>query len=225
MFGQNTTIGQALQRLARFAKQMGHRCFNLVEVAIPFRDLVEMKFRQMFLSLESLLAGPALPDLLQEEVPFSFMPITGRRLGAEIAEGIAGQRPSLQVPAAGLSIRTADPLAVLLLQSGHGRLAVHGCEQFQPEAVQAEQRQMIIQRRQPPFVGGVLIRHHVGHSPGPKLQQVVGQLERFLDRYGRFHELFTPYHRKPRSVPRNGPGRNVLYAPEATTVKPWYGVH
>ena len=50
---------------------------------------------------------------------------------------------------------------------------------------------MIVQWRQPPFLGGMLIRHHVGHSPGPKLQQIVGQLERFLDRCGRFHELFT----------------------------------
>src|SRR5437867_1597973 len=204
---------------------MRHRRFNLVEVAIPLRDLVEVKFRQMPLSLKSLLTGPTFPDLLQEEVPFGSVPITGRGLGAKITEGIAGQRPSFQVPAASLSIRTTDPLAVLLLQGGYGRLAIHGGEQFQTETVQAEQRQMIVQWRQPPFLGGVLIRHHVGHSPGPKLQQVVGQLERFLDRCGRFHELFTPYHRKPRSVPRNGPGRNVLYAPEATTVKPWYGVH
>src|SRR5207249_10955254 len=109
-----------LQCLARFAEQVRHSCFNLVEVAIAFRDLVEMKFGQMFLALETLLTGPALPDLLQEEVPFGAMPITGRWNRAEIAEGIAGQRPSLQVPASRLSIRTANPFAVFLEQGGYG---------------------------------------------------------------------------------------------------------
>ena len=58
-----------------------------------------------------------------------------------------------------------------------------------PTASQADEREIIIQWRQPPFVKGTLIRNQVGNAPGEQVQNVAAQIERFLNGCGSFHRV------------------------------------
>ena len=126
MLGQQPPISQALQGLARFTKQMRHRSFDRVEVALSLGDFADVKVREILLSLKSLPARPSFTDLLQQQIPFGSMPIRRWWLHPEITKGIPGPRPSLEVPPPGFPVGPADPLAKLLKQRAHGPLTING---------------------------------------------------------------------------------------------------
>ena len=75
---------------------------------------MDMEILEVFLALEVLLAGPALTNLLQKQIPLGFVPMAAGRFGAEVANRIIGSRPTLQMPGAGLAVRSANLIAVFL---------------------------------------------------------------------------------------------------------------
>lgn len=94
-----------------------------------------------------------------------------------------------QMPGSWLTVRSADLVAVFLHECTDRDVAVHGGEHFDADCVQADEREIIIQWRQPPFVKGMLIRNQVGNAPGEQAQNVAAQIERFLNGCGSFHRV------------------------------------
>ena len=146
------------------------------------------------------------------------MPIRRRWLRPEITKGIPGQGPSLEVPPACFPVGSADPLAELLKQRAHGRLTIDGGQEFCPHSVQANERQVIIERGQPPFIGRVLIDHHIRHPPGAQGEHLLGQLERRLGDRGDLHDVTRSGPKISRCNPNQKPcqASAVSRAPAAT---------
>ena len=62
---------------------------------------MSVEFRKMFLPFEAWSARPALPDLLEEQVPSGFTPVLRRRLRSENGKVVHGpvHREVADVPA------------------------------------------------------------------------------------------------------------------------------
>ncbi len=176
--GEQAPVGEPVERRGRVPEQMRHGGLDVLEMVLLCGDVMHVKVREVACAFELRRAGPALPDLLQQQVPAGVTTVLRRHLRAVVAEGVAGQGPVFQAPAAGLAVGPADPAAELREQQADRGLTVHGGEQRGAFVVDAHQRDGVVKRGEPPFVVRVLVHHHVGHPPGAERQHVVRQRQR-----------------------------------------------
>ena len=120
----------------------------------------------MLFAFEPILARPAFTDLLEQDIPLGVVSMASWWVRSEITEGIVRRGPSFKMPGPWLPVRPADCRAVLFNEHTDRRVAVHGLEHIQAGAVQSDERQVVIERRKPPFVEVRVIRDEVGHVPG-----------------------------------------------------------
>ncbi len=95
---EEAAVGQAVQRLVRFAEQVRDGRFDQIEMSVVLRavfQFVHVKVLEMFFALKAFLSGPALADLLEEHIPFRFVAMAAGGFRPVVAEWIGGKRPSL----------------------------------------------------------------------------------------------------------------------------------
>ncbi len=166
--------------------------FDQVEVAVVFgalRQFMMVEIFQMLFAFEAFLPGPAFADLLEQDIPLGLVPVAARRFGAEVAEGIVRGRPAFQVPLTGLTVRPADSGAVFFKQGADGDMAVHRLQHFDAGRVEPDQREIVVEGREPVFVFAMLVCDKVGDVPGQERQRLAGQFQRFLDCGNGLHGL------------------------------------
>ncbi len=187
---QEPAVGQIVQDVGRLAKQVGDGGLNHIEVFVVFGtvcQLMDVELFQMVFPLESVLSGPAFPDLLQQEIPLGLVPVTSRRICAVVAERVTRCGPALKVPPARLAVRAADCVSVLFHQHGDRGVSIHGTEHLHTGLVEPYQRQRIIERGEPVFVVSLLVGDEIGNAPGKEMQRRFSQGQRFLGGNDGFH--------------------------------------
>jgi hypothetical protein len=131
-----------------------------------------MEVVKVSFAFESFLARPALPDLLQQDVPLSLVPVAARRFSTEVTEGVIRRGPALQVPSARLAVGPADPVTVFLEERADRDMSVHRLEHLHAGVIETDQRDSIVERGEPIFVLCVLIGNEIGDVPCKEEERV-----------------------------------------------------
>ena len=139
------------------------------------------------LAFEPFPTRPPFADLLQKSIPLGFVSVASWRGRSEIAEGIIWSSPSFKVPGSRLPVRPTDLCAILFNERTDSRMAIHCLEHIQADAVQPDERQVVIERGKPPFVRVMVIGDEVGNVPGKKAQGLSSQAPGSMDSGRGFH--------------------------------------
>jgi len=71
--------------------------FNQVKMPVIFLllgQLMVMEVLKMVLAFEPFLTGPAVTDLLEQEIPLGLVPVASRWFGSVITQGVVRGGPS-----------------------------------------------------------------------------------------------------------------------------------
>ncbi len=113
------------------------------------------------------------------------------------------------MPLSRLSVRSADLRSVFFHQCADRDVAVHRLEHFQAGAVEPHERQVVIERGEPPLVFVVLVGDQVGNVPGQEPEGFSREVARLVNGDGWLHAFQFLIRARQPTRPKCAPARSL----------------
>lgn len=91
------------------------------------------------------------------------------------------------MPPAWLSVRSTHARAIFFEQGADSRVTVHCFQHFKTDAIDSHDREVVVERGEPPFVFVMLVGDEIGDMPGEEREGLSCEAARLVNSDGWLH--------------------------------------